>query len=52
MTRKLFLWYGRADDEDFVRELYARLSAAGFDVWVHRERMPNRGLLVHPGDPR
>ena len=44
VARKLFLSYGRADDEDFVRALYARLGAAGFDVWYDRERMPNRGL--------
>ena len=41
---RLFLSYGRADDEEFVRQLYARLTAAGFDVWYDRERMPNRGL--------
>jgi WD40 repeat protein len=44
MSRKIFLSYGRADDEPFVRQLYERLSVEGFDVWYDRERMPNRGL--------
>ena len=42
--RKIFLSYGRADDESFVRRLYEKLTAEGFDVWYDRERMPNRGL--------
>lgn len=43
-TNKIFISYGRADDEPFVHRLYQDLIAAGFDVWWDRESMPSRGL--------
>ncbi len=39
----LFLSYARGDDEPFVRRLYEDLSAACFDVWFDKEKMPSRG---------
>ena len=41
---RLFLSYGRGDDEPFVERLYQRLQTAGFDVWWDRLRMPSRAL--------
>jgi len=41
---KLFLSYGRGDDEPFVKKLYQRLDAEGFSVWWDRECMPSRAL--------
>ncbi len=41
---RLFLSYARGDDEPFVKRLYERLTADGFDVWWDRERMPSRAL--------
>jgi hypothetical protein len=38
----IFLSYARADDEAFVRRLYADLTSAGFDVWFDRVSMPSR----------
>lgn len=46
MTR-LFLSYGRGDDEPFVKRLYDDLSANAFDVWWDRVRMPSRQLTFH-----
>jgi WD40 repeat protein len=39
-----FLSYARADDEPFVRQLYADLTGAGFKVWFDRVSMPSRAL--------
>lgn len=42
---KIFLSYGRGDDQLlFVRDLCARMTRAGFDVWLDMERMPSRGV--------
>jgi hypothetical protein len=38
-----FISYARADDEEFVMQLYRDLVAAGIDVWWDREAMENRG---------
>jgi WD40 repeat protein len=39
-----FLSYARDDDEPFVRQLYADLTGAGFEVWFDRVCMPSRAL--------
>ena len=44
VKEKLFLSYGRDDDEPFVRRLYDDLVKKGFEVWLDSENMPNRGL--------
>jgi WD40 repeat protein len=44
VAEKLFLSYGRSDDEPFVRRLYEDLAREGFDVWFDRVNMPARGL--------
>jgi WD40 repeat protein len=41
---RLFLSYGRLDDEAFVRQLHADLTARAFDVWFDRMSMPSRRL--------
>jgi TIR domain/NB-ARC domain len=41
---KLFLSYGRGDDESFVLRLANDLKARGFDVWLDRWSMPSRAL--------
>ena len=41
---RIFLSYARGDDEPFVRQLYADLTAHGFKVWWDRQDMPSRGL--------
>ncbi len=46
MTR-VFLSYGRGDDELFVSRLHRDLVAAGFDVWFDRVSMPSRRLTFH-----
>lgn len=43
----IFLSYARADDEAFVRRLYADLTADGFTVWLDRESLISRGLTFH-----
>lgn len=40
----VFLSYGRADDEPFVKCLHDDLTTYGFEVWWDRKSMPNRGL--------
>jgi WD40 repeat protein len=44
---RLFLSYGRGDDEPFVAQLHADLTARGFDVWFDRVSMPSRNLTFH-----
>lgn len=41
---RVFLSYGRKDDEAFVARLHERLTAAGVHAWFDRVDMPNRGL--------
>ena len=40
----VFLSYARADDEPFVKRVYAFLTARGFTVWWDRQNMPARSL--------
>ena len=40
----VFLSYARSDDEPYVRDLFTRLQAQGFDAWFDREHMPSRSL--------
>jgi hypothetical protein len=44
---KVFLSYGRNDDEAFARRLDADLTKTGFDVWFDRVSMPARQLTFH-----
>lgn len=44
---RIFLSYGRGDDEPFVRRLRDDLTKAGFDVWFDRVSMPSRSLTFH-----
>lgn len=44
MPATIFLSYAREDDEPFVQQLQADLTARGFDVWWDRVSMPARGL--------
>lgn len=46
-NRRLFLSYGRGDDEAFVSRLYEDLVRHGFEVWYDRQDMPSRGLTFH-----
>ncbi len=41
---KIFISYGRADDEPFVKQLYQDMTERGFDVWWDRKAMESRGL--------
>jgi tetratricopeptide (TPR) repeat protein len=43
MKPRLFLSYGRGDDEAFVRRLYDRLKREGYPVWYDRVDLPSRG---------
>ena len=40
----VFLSYGRADDEPFVKRLHQHLTEEGFNVWYDRVSMPSRAL--------
>jgi len=44
---RVFLSYARADDEPFVKRLYADLVQAGFTVWFDRESLMSRGISFH-----
>lgn len=41
---RIFLSYGRGDDEPFVERLHRALTDRGFDVWWDRVDMPSREL--------
>ena len=41
---RIFISYARADDEDFVKQLYKDLIEGGFDIWWDRKAMNSRGL--------
>lgn len=44
MMQRIFLSYGRGDDEPYVRGLHDRLGDLGHEAWFDSERMPSRGL--------
>ncbi len=44
---RVFLSYGRGDDEPFVKRLYADLITNGFTVWFDRVSLPSRQLTFH-----
>ena len=44
--RKLFLSYGWADDQPFVKRLYQDLHKNGYDPWMDVHDMPSRGKTL------
>jgi hypothetical protein len=44
---KLFISYGREDDEAFVKRLCQDLAAKGIEAWWDRTSMPSRGLTFN-----
>src|SRR5262245_50592785 len=47
-AHRIFLSYGRGDDDAFVAWLYDFLTMHGFHVWWDRKSMPSRGLTILP----
>jgi WD40 repeat protein len=47
LRARIFISYGRGDDEAFIRRLHDDLTAAGFAVWLDRENLMSRGNPFH-----
>lgn len=43
MAQRVFLSYGREDDEPFVKQVHEYLTAQGIFAWYDRENLPSRG---------